>query len=312
MKKPSSIPSNRVRLGLCCQFAEEPIRFRHATAASLERLDRTSQLARLGEICADNAAALHASLEYCASHGIGSFRILSQVLPLRTHPTVGYLPDELPNAAAVVRAFKACGAFARKHGIRTGLHPDQFVVLNSPDPLVVRRSVADLEAQAEIAAWTGADTLNVHGGGGYGDKPKALDALRRGLDLLSPAVRTRLTLENDDRTFTPRDLLPVCKACATPLVYDVHHHRVLADGLGVAEATQLARSTWDREPLFHLSSPLEGWKGPRPERHHDYVDPDDFPSEWASGGLTVEVEAKAKELAVLRLAKALRGRVTLS
>ncbi|MCC6234326.1 MAG: hypothetical protein IT580_16910, partial [Verrucomicrobiales bacterium] len=55
------------------------------------------------------------------------------------------------------------------------------------------------------------------------------------------------------------------------------------------------------EPLFHLSSPLEGWSGPKPERHHDYIDAADFPSEWRGWPLTVEVEAKAKELAVARL-----------
>jgi UV DNA damage repair endonuclease len=86
-----------------------------------------------------------------------------------------------------------------------------------------------------------------------------------------------------------------------PLVYDVPHHRCLPDGLSVAEATERARKTWKTEPLFHISSPLEGWAGPKPERHHDYITPADFPREWLGWRLTVEVEAKAKELAVARL-----------
>ena len=48
-------------------------------------------------------------------------------------------------------------------------------------------------------------------------------------------------------------------------------------------------------------SPLEGWAGPRPERHHDYINAADFPREWLGWPLTVEVEAKAKELALARL-----------
>jgi len=90
------------------------------------------------------------------------------------------------------------------------------------------------------------------------------------------------------------------------LVYDVHHHRCCPDSLSVAEATAAARATWNREPLFHISSPLEGWTGPKPERHHDYIDPKDFPAAWRGWDLTVEVEAKAKELAVTRLQQALR------
>ena len=34
---------------------------------------------------------------------------------------------------------------------------------------------------------------------------------------------------------------------------------------GTQLATSQALATWNREPLFHLSSPLAGWQGPRPE-----------------------------------------------
>ena len=38
-------------------------------------------------------------------------------------------------------------------------------------------------------------------------------------------------------------------------------------------------------------------------KHHDYIDPGDFPECWLNLDITVEVEAKAKELAVLKLKK---------
>lgn len=299
--------AGRLRLGLCCQFAAEPIKFRTTTAAVLARLPRREQLRRLADLAAANAGSLLAALQYCAAHAIGSFRIISPILPLKTHPTVGYRSEELPGADDIVAQFHRCGKFARGQGIRTGFHPDQFVVLNSPDPEIVARSVADLESQAEIAEWTNADTINIHGGGGYGDKRAALERFCRNLDLLSPRARTRLTVENDDKTFTPVDLLPVCRREAVPLVYDVHHHRCGPDELTVEEATAAARDTWNREPLFHLSSPRDGWRGPKPERHHDYIDGGDFPAAWRGWDLTVEVEAKAKELAVSRLQRTLGG-----
>ena len=162
-------------------------------------------------------------------------------------------------------------------------------------------SLAELEYQAEVAEWIGADVINIHGGGAYGDKPSALAELERNLDRLSERVRQRLTLENDDKTYTPADLLPLCRRAGVPLVYDVHHHRCLPDTLDEASATAAARATWNREPLFHLSSPRQGWEGPQPALHHDYIDPADFPACWHGFELTVEVEAKAKELAVQRL-----------
>lgn len=305
--KKTSAPTGVLRLGLCCQFLEQPIKFRVTTATAMQRLPRREQLARVAELCAANAESLLAALKFCVANRIGSFRILSPIMPVKTHPTVGYRVEELPGADGIVAQFRRCGEFARANGIRTGFHPDQFVVLNSPDENIVARSVADIESQSEIAEWTNADTVNIHGGGGYGDKPAALERFRRNLELLSPRARARLTVENDDKTYTPADLLPLCHAEGVPLVYDAHHHRCLPDDLTVEQATEAACATWlNREPLFHLSSPLEGWSGPKPERHHDYIDRKDFPAAWHGCALTVEVEAKAKELAVARLQRHLQ------
>ena len=154
----------------------------------------------------------------------------------------------------------------------------------------------------------GANLLNIHGDGVFGDKRKALSDFARGLDALSPRARSRVTVENDDRLYTPADLLPICHAAGIPLVYDVHHHRCNRDDFTEEQATELALATWNREPLFHLSSPIAGWEGPRPERHHDFIDPHDFPHCWQGLDVTVEVEAKAKEVAVLQLMTVLQQR----
>lgn len=295
-----------LRLGLCCQFVRAPIKFRTTTATAMLRLEKQQRLERLAQLCLGNAGALRASLEYCVRHGIGAFRVNSQILPVKTHPVVGYAATELPGSAAIIAQFRQCGAFASSHGLRLSFHPDQFVVLNSHNPGTLAHSLAELDYQAKVAEWLGADTINIHGGGAYGDKPAALRTLRLNIEQLPARVRSRLTLENDDTVFTPSDLLPVCADVELPLVYDVHHHRCLPDALRVEEATERACATWNREPLFHISSPLEGWHGPKPQRHHDYIDPRDFPSSWKRRRLTVEVEAKAKELAVLRLLRSLR------
>ena len=151
---------------------------------------------------------------------------------------------------------------------------------------------------------------HIHGGGAFGYKQKALTGFGHSLERLSSEAKCRVTVEHDDEIFTPADLLPVCRTTGIPLVYDVHHHRCNQDGLSEEEATEQAIGTWNREPLFHISSPIEGWDGPKPECHHDFIDVKDFPKFWHDLDLTVEIEAKAKEVAVLKLKKELERRRT--
>lgn len=297
--------ARRLRLGLCCKFAVEPIRFRTVTATALLRLSPAARARRLSDLCLANAGSLRSALAYCAAHGIGAFRVGSDILPVRTHPQTRYRIGSLPDGRVIVSAFRQCGRYAAQHGIRLLLHPDQFVLLSSPNPEVTRRSVDDLRCQAELAAWIGADVIILHAGGAYGDKPAALQRVARTIRRLPAAVRRRLALENDEHCYPPADLLPFCERLGIPMVYDVHHHRCLPDGLSVGEATRRAAATWDREPVFHLSSPRGGWSGPFPSRHHDYIAPPDIPACWRRLTATVEVEAKGKEVAVARLAREL-------
>ena len=297
-----------IRLGLCCMFRDQPIKFVTTTATAIGRMKRPDALVKLSRLCMENADALLAALQFCAANNIGSFRINSQILPIKTHPECGYEVTDLPDSDEIIRRFKECGKFVMQHELRTCFHPDQFVVLNSPRADVVDKSVLELEYQAEVAEWVEADVINIHGGGAYGDKQKALADFARNLDRLSSRVRSRLTVENDDKTYTPADLLPICRSTGIPLVYDVHHHRCNPDELSIEEATTQAMFTWNREPMFHISSPIEGWEGPKPERHHDFIDVNDFPKCWRRKAITVEVEAKAKELAVAKLLTELKNK----
>lgn len=294
-----------IRLGLCCKFEVEPVKFYTTTAASLKRLKRSETWVKLSDLALKNAASLLKALIYCHEHHIGSFRVNSQILPLKTHPDFVYNVVDLPEGTEIIKAFKRCKTYSQQNNIRTTFHPDQFILLSSPNGDVTRRSIVDLDYQAEMCEWIGADVINIHGGGSYGDKTKALQQVERNLKRLSKAVRQRLTFENDDKTYTPEDLLPLCQNEGIPFVYDVHHHRCNPDTLSEEQATQRACQTWDREPLFHISSPINGWAANHQNRHHDYIDIKDFPDCWHELDVTIEVEAKAKELAVKKLQQSL-------
>lgn len=267
-----------MRLGLCCTFLTEPIKFRTSTARFVSGKFRAEQRLFLGELALDNADALVEAVSWCANHGIGAFRITSQLFPLATHPAVGYQLEELPTWPGLKQRLASVQALARARDVRLSLHPDQFVVPGSASPAVANASLAELEHQARVAELVGAEQVTLHGGGGQPDKRTALDRLERGLDRLSPRARSRIALENDDRVFTVEDLLPVRARARVPLVYDVHHHRCLPDRLTVVEATELAAATWGaREPWAHLSSPKGGWKSARPQAHDDYIRATDVP-----------------------------------
>ena len=293
-------------MGLCCIFRKEPIRFRATTAKYLLQFNRRDQLRKLSGLCLHNSASLLAALMFLQEKGIGAFRILSPFFPRCTHPDVGYTLEDLPDADAILHNLRQAKKFRDQHDIRLSFHPDQFIVLSSPQNEVVENARKELEYQAFLAEHVGADVINIHGGGAYNDKMTTLQRFKKNFHLLSSAVQKRLSLENDDRTYTVADLAPLCKELQIPLVYDVHHHRCKPDGLTVKEATALSRHTWekvDREPYFHISSPLNGWQGNDPRPHADFIDPEDFPECWRGLNATVDVEAKAKELAVLKLKK---------
>lgn len=289
-----------IRWGLCCLFLDAPIRYRTATHRYVSTLTPAARRAYLQGIARDNAAALLASVRQCRALGIGAFRITSGILPLGTHPVSGYPLERLDRTGAIREAFLEAGTLARELDIRLSFHPDQFVVLNSEREQVVESSIGELEFQSGVAELVGADVLVLHGGGMAGGAPAALARLERAVHRLSVRARTRLALENDDRQFRPAELLPFCERLGVPFVYDVHHHRCNPDTLSIEEVTARARATWGRrEPYFHLSSPREGWGGTDPKPHADYIDPADVPAAWLGAAVTVDVEAKAKERAVL-------------
>ena len=261
-----------IRLGLCCIFVNAPIKFRRTTAAYQSKFSQLEQRRHLSVLCRHNAGELLKALTYCRDAGICAFRVNSQILPLITHPRQGYSMQDLPGGDDIINAFRQCGEFARRHDIRTSFHPDQFVVIASPRPEVRRKSVEELVYQAMVAEWIGADVINIHAGGAYGDKPASLKRLVAAINALPADIKSRLTLENDDRTYSLEDLLPVCREAGIPQVYDVHHHRCLTDNLTVEAATRAALGTWKREPLFHISSPLERQSGTRDRRHADTID----------------------------------------
>ena len=200
------------------------------------------------------------------------------------------------------------GTKANTHGLRLTTHPGQFNVLTSPHEHVVENCVTDLTIHGEVFDMMGLsrtpyNKINIHVGGVYGDKQSALDRFCKNFERLPDSVKTRLTVENDDKAtcYSVEDLYHgVYRRIGLPIVFDYHHHRFCPGDLTEQAAVELAASTWPEgiKPCFHYSESRSEEKGDpkiKPQAHSDYV----YQYIDTYGyDVDIVVEAKHKELAV--------------
>ena len=255
---------------------------------------------------------LDAIFGYLDANRISMYRMTSDLVPYGTHP-------EMPQFHGQVRECEAdlarLGARARELGLRLSFHPGQYCVLNSARAEVCTAALRDLELAAEVLDAMGQPdeaVVVLHVGGVAGDKPAALDRFEAGADRLSERARARLVVENDDRSYSLADVMALHERTGLRVVFDPHHHDCLnPEGIPAAEAFELALGTWPAGvvPKVHYSSPRE----PGARAHADYVDPDAFERflrDVVRGAqVDVMLEAKAKDLALLRLREELDQRL---
>ncbi|XEC93017.1 UV DNA damage repair endonuclease UvsE [Paenibacillus tarimensis] len=280
--------------------------------------DRKAAVRKLERIGAENLHNTLRLLRHNAAHEIYIYRLSSKLIPLFGHELLG---DWNPTSV-LADEFAAVGDYAKKHGMRLSFHPDHFTVLSTPRKDVLISSIADLDRHVRMleAMGLGLEALcNIHIGGSYGDKPSAQARFVSHFESMEQRVRERVTLENDDKTFTALETLEVCERVGVPMVLDLHHHHVNNDGESAASLWQRIARTWVRSgptdasaelpPKIHVSSPKND-KVPR--RHADYVEPEpllEFLREIAAETprLDVMIEAKLKDEALFRLIESLKG-----
>ena len=268
---------------------------------------------------------LEAILGYLDEIDVRFYRMATALAPYASHPDLPQFRDQ-PRACA--ERLAEVGACARELGIRLTTHPGQYTVLNSEDDRVQRLAADELEVQAELMDGMGLGPESVvvlHVGGGAGGVDAALERFERGFELLSEAARARLVVENDDRRFGLGDVLRLSGRIGRPVIWDVLHHFCHdPDAIPEREALALALATWpdDVTPKIHYSSPRTAveQRGKRtvlpPLRAHaDMIDPigfEHFVTETAAGlrDFDVMLEAKAKDLALLRLREQLTERLS--
>lgn len=255
---------------------------------------------RLEKTVKENLACLKKTLQYNCEHGLLFFRITSDMVPFASHPVCTF-----PWQEHFAEEFQQIGKFIRQHGFRISMHPDQFVLLNAPDPGVFQRSIADLEYQTKVLDLMGLDTtakVQIHVGGVYGDKPASMDRFTESYELLDTAIKNRLVIENDERLYTISDCLAIHKRTGIPVIADSFHHSLLNHGEGFSDLLKPLRATWkahDGIPMVDYSSQEQGR---RMGAHAEHIVPDEFEqflNETRMADFDIMLEIKDKEKSAL-------------
>ena len=261
---------------------------------------------------------------YLAKHDIRMYRMSSDVAPYVTHPEMPQFHGQVRECAAELEDL---GNLARDLDLRLSFHPSQFVILNSPDAALNDKGIADLLAQAEILDLMGLGpeaVLVIHVGGTYGDRESGRRRWAETYRRLPEPARRRLVLENDDIRYSAADVLAIHEETGVRLIFDHQHYWCNnPEGLDLADTVRRCLRTWPpgQRPKVHFSSPrtemrtverkdtktkkvVSRLQPPIWTGHADFAQPFEFITfmRLAEGLLfDVMLEAKAKDLALLRL-----------
>lgn len=251
------------RIGYACKttFPDDKERtaqcnFKSTTLSHLQRLDTESRTDKLARIAAHNIDALALVFAHLRTLPVEQrmFRIGSDFLPMWDHPIAQeFYTSSRGSMEAMLSSLGNC---ARRENIRLSFHPDQFVVICSPNPDVATRGIATLEKVAEIVRLMGYSgwhdhgfAINIHCGAASVTTQDLRDAIN---NRLSEDAYNFLTLENDEFSHG-LDRLRLLKDTVA-IVPDLHHHWVSSGFL-----LNFNHSAFD--------DVIDSWRGVRPKLH---------------------------------------------
>ncbi len=237
--------------------------------------------------------------------GIKVFRMTSCLFPWMSEYEIADLPD----FEGIKANLEYAGKIARENNQRLSFHPGPFNILSSPKEKVVKSSITDLTRHGDIMDLLGQPRshwakINIHLGASYGDREGSIDRWCRNFELLPDSVKSRLTLENDDRgnLYSTKMLYDgVYKRLGVPIVFDSHHFECGPQDTSYDEAIGMAVETWADgiTPQCHHSNSKRDYEDPTVAKsaHSSY-----YYKPFESCGHTVDVvlESKKKERALFK------------
>lgn len=258
---------------------------------------------RLETVARENLTNTTRLLWHNLAEGIKLYRFSSQLIPLANHPS-GQIWDY---TRVLSGELTKIGEIVRKNDLRVSSHPGQYTVINTANEKTFRNAVNDLVYHDTVLTAMGLDenaVMVVHVGGVYNDKEASLQRFITNFRRLPESVQRRIVIENDDTSYSVKDVLRLCETLKRPMVLDVHHHNCYQQGEELAEYLPRIFATWEglrRPPKIHFSSP----KSAKDRLSHaDYIDAGAFMDFLEIAGdytFDVMIEAKKQDGAVMKL-----------
>ena len=93
----------------------------------------------------NNLNCLKKVLEFNKENNIKFFRISSDLIPFASHEI-----NKFDWQGHFKKEFQEIGNFIKEHNFRISMHPDQFVLINSPNKEIVKRSVDELNYHCDV------------------------------------------------------------------------------------------------------------------------------------------------------------------
>ncbi|EEM14367.1 MULTISPECIES: UV DNA damage repair endonuclease UvsE [Bacillus] len=240
------------------------------TFTTWKKLGKQEREEKLYNITMQNLMHTLRTLHYNIAHEIPLYRLSSSIVPLATHPEVDFDYIDI-----FTPFWRKMGKLIREHNLRVSFHPNQFTLFTSEKPHITDNAVLDMTYHYNVLDAMGlADSsyINIHIGGAYGNKEKALLRFHENLKKLPPHIKQQMTLENDDKTYTASETLAVCKLERIPFIFDYHHHMANLCDEPLEALLPAIFKTWDHTntiPKVHISSP----KSEKEFRSHaNYID----------------------------------------
>ena len=193
---------------------------------------------------------------YLRQHDIRMYRMASDLAPYHTHPDMPQFHNMVEESRGDL---EHVGKLAKAQGLRLSFHPSQYIVLNSGNETLTRKSIADLESQATMLDYMelGPEAIMViHVGGAYGDRKTGCDNWVKTWKRLSEPVQRRMVLENDDIRFSAADVLSIHERTGVKCVFDYQHHWCMnPEGLELVPTLEKFLKTWPAgvRPKMHFS-----------------------------------------------------------